>query len=83
MLKQLGVYEENGTLVEQGEKLISNQLQGKGITYAQDDNGKTYVIYDAPISLGYSDYHLPYGFQFVYMIGDNQYQLEKVSFIKD
>ena len=83
VLKQLGVYEENGTLVEQGEKLISNQLQGKGITYAQDDNGKTYVIYDAPISLGYSDYHLPYGFQFVYMIGDNQYQLEKVSFIKD
>lgn len=83
VLKQLGVYEENGTLVEQGQKLISNQLQGKGITYAQDDNGKTYVIYDAPISLGYSDYHLPYGFQFVYMIGDNQYQLEKVSFIKD
>ena len=40
VLKQLGVYEENGTLVEQGEKLISNQLQGKGITYAQDDDGR-------------------------------------------
>ena len=93
VLKQLGVYEENGRFVNQGEKLISNrlqgetlisnQLQGKGITYAQDDNGKTYVIYDAPIRLGYSDYHLPYGFRFVYMIGDNQYQLEQVSFIKD
>ncbi len=35
------------------------------------------------ILLGYSDYQLSYGFQFVYMIGDNQYQLEKVSFIKD
>ena len=83
LFTQMGVYDEDKKLAENGQNIDSKDLQGTSIYYAQDSKGNTYIVYETRISVGYSDYALPYGFQFIYSIHDTGYELEEVNFVKD
>ena len=83
LFTQMGVYDEDKKLAENGQNIDSKDLQRTSIYYAQDSKGNTYIVYETRISVGYSDYALPYGFQFIYSIHDTGYELEEVNFVKD
>lgn len=57
------------------------QLQGYSIQYAKKEDGHTYLYYDTQIEAGYSEYCIGYGFRFEYLIQDNKYVLNTVSFM--
>lgn len=83
VLIALDLYDENSSMLtdygHEWKKL--NQLQGYSIQYAKKEDGHTYLYYDTQIEAGYSEYCIGYGFRFEYLIQDNQYILNTVSFM--
>lgn len=85
MLKEelitLGMYDESGNVTGRGQDWEITQLQGKLVSYMQDNEGNTYLYYETQIEAGYSEAILGYGFQFQYLIADKGYNLQNVVLI--
>lgn len=80
-LTTLGIYDENGNVTEYGQDWEITQLQGKLVSYTQDNEGNIYLYYETQIEAGYSEAILGYGFQFQYLITDKGYILQNVVLI--
>lgn len=74
----LGLYDEEGKLTDYGRNWELSQLQGSSVTYRQDEDGNTYLFYEAEIEAGYSEYTIGCGFRFEYLISDGVYELKNV-----
>lgn len=80
-LVSLSLYDGHGNITEYGRSWEMSQLQGKSVEYIHDEDGNTYLYYEAQIEAGYSEYTLGYGFRFEYLISDEMYELKNVVFI--